>query len=104
LRALTARPTRGIQAVNKFLTASAVSFPETQDGGQMKLFQRLGAIASLIFVGVGFFWFFKLRLLGTGLSLCVLGLISGPCLAMALYLIELRSRIAALEKRCEESK
>jgi len=70
----------------------------------MKLLQRLGAIASLLFVSFGLFSFISLGLLGTGLSVCILGLISGPCLAFGLYVFQLRARIAALEQRSQESK
>jgi hypothetical protein len=70
----------------------------------MKLLYTVGAAASLVFVAVGLFWLVKSNLLGTGLSICILGLISGPCLGVGLYLFHLRDRIDALEKRLEPGK
>jgi hypothetical protein len=64
----------------------------------MKLLHFTGAIASLVLVAVGVFWLCKLGLLGTGLSICILGLISGPALALGVFVFHLRDRIAALEK------
>jgi hypothetical protein len=68
----------------------------------MKSLNAIGAVASLIFVAVGFFWLWNLGLMGTGLSFCILGLISGPTVAFGLYLFCLRDRIIALEKRLPE--
>jgi len=65
----------------------------------MKLLYPVGGLISLVFLAVGFFWLWKLGLTGTDLSLCILGLISGPVLAFGLYLLYLRDRIDAMEKR-----
>jgi hypothetical protein len=70
----------------------------------MKSLQNVGSIVSVVFVAVGLFWLWKLGPVGTGLSLCTLGLISGIALAFGLYLFHLRDRIVALEKRLPEVK
>ena len=64
----------------------------------MKSLYAVGGLVSLLFVAVGFFWLWKLGLVGTGLSICIMGLVSGPSLGFGLYLFHLRDRIAALEK------
>ena len=91
--------------LNKYLVEhTAATFLVRIDGDSMTGAGIFGAIVSLLFVGLGFFSFFQLGLLGTGLSVCILGLISGPSLALGLYVFQLRERIAALEKRCQEVK
>ena len=70
----------------------------------MKPLYTVGAIVSLVFVAVGLFWLWNLGLVGTGLSICILGLVCGPSLGFGLYLFHLRDRIASLEKRLQETK
>jgi hypothetical protein len=65
----------------------------------MRQVYAVGGVVSLMFVAVGIFWLWKLGLFGTGLSICILGLVTGPSLGLGLYVFYLRDRIATLEKR-----
>jgi hypothetical protein len=63
----------------------------------MKFLWSIGAITSLVLVATGLFWLWKLGFLGSGLSSCILGIICGSYLSMALYAFRLRERLASLE-------
>ena len=65
----------------------------------MNLLQCVGGVVALVLTTVGLFWLWKLDLLGSGLYICIMGLISGPVLGFGLYIFHLRDRITALEKR-----
>jgi hypothetical protein len=68
----------------------------------MKLLHNTVALVSLTLVAVGLFWLYRLGLLGSGLSICILALISAPVLSMGCYALHLCDRINALEKRLRE--
>ena len=68
----------------------------------MKLLCNVGSVVSMVLIAVGFSWMWRLGLFGSGLSICILGLICGPSLAFGLYALHLRDRIAALERRAQE--
>lgn len=65
----------------------------------MNLLQCVGGVVALVLTAVGLFWLWNLGLLGSGLSICIMGLISGPALGFGLYALQLSERIALLEKR-----
>lgn len=70
----------------------------------MKLLCNTAAIASLVFVAVGFFWLWKLDMFGSDLSMCILALIAAPTLSLGCYVFQLRARMAALEKQVREGR
>jgi len=70
----------------------------------MKLLCAVGGLVSLVLVATGFFWIWKLGLLGSGMDICVTAFPAGLSLSLGLYVLHLRGRISTLEKTLRESK
>ena len=68
----------------------------------MKLLENVGAVVAVVLLTAGLLWLWKTVPMGGGLSIAILGLVSGPVLALGLYVLHLRVRIAALERRAQE--
>jgi hypothetical protein len=68
----------------------------------MKLLQKAGAIASLVFVAVGFYWLWQPGTFSQNQIKSILGLLCAVAVSLGLYVFHLRDRIAALEKRRED--
>jgi hypothetical protein len=69
----------------------------------MTLFYNVVGIVSLVFVAVGFLSLWKLGWYGTGQDICLLAFPAAIALGFGVYILHLRDRIAALEKRARES-